>query len=269
METGPTVIIHHNIDVQIVKIASGDNHLVMLSSKGEIYTFGVGSLGQLGTSTCTKRSTFMADITGKSLHRPVQEGSKSIKFSDIFAGGCWTMGRAVDGRIFACGLNNYGQLGFPLNDGENNFVIGRLTYSPAFSSKKKWTHIAGVKHIVARNDKGEVYGIGLNTDNELGIGTYEGNDETEQWRYFELQKINFPDDVKIAGLTATLESSIAWTEDGRAYGFGYDSYGQLGLGNTSVPIPKRITSPYLNGYKIISVALAWRHSVFLAAKINE
>uniref|UniRef100_A0AC34FSS4 Uncharacterized protein n=1 Tax=Panagrolaimus sp. ES5 TaxID=591445 RepID=A0AC34FSS4_9BILA len=110
MKKGPTVIIHHN-NVQIVKIAAGENHLVMLSSEGEIYTFGEGSHGQLGGSARTKhiRSTYMADDTGKSLHRSVLEKSKFVKFSNIFAGGYWTMARSLDGRIFACGLNNYGQ----------------------------------------------------------------------------------------------------------------------------------------------------------------
>uniref|UniRef100_A0A914QZB3 OTU domain-containing protein n=1 Tax=Panagrolaimus davidi TaxID=227884 RepID=A0A914QZB3_9BILA len=243
MNKGPTVIIQHK-NVQIVKIAAGENHLVMLSSKGEIYTFGVGSLGQLGTSTRIKniRSKYMADITGKSLRRPVQKGSKSVIFSDIFA--------------------------------ENNFVIDRLTYSPAFPSKKKWTHIVGGKHIVARTDKGEVYGIGLNTDNELGIGTYKGNDDEEHWRYFELQKIKFPYGIKIAGITATRGCSIAWTDIGFAYGFGYDSFGQLGLGNTDdkdkfVTTPREITSPHLDDYEIISVTLADQHSVFLANKIEN
>uniref|UniRef100_A0A914Q2M9 OTU domain-containing protein n=1 Tax=Panagrolaimus davidi TaxID=227884 RepID=A0A914Q2M9_9BILA len=273
MNKGPTVIIHHN-DVQIVKTAAGENHLVMLSSKGEIYTFGVGSLGQLGTSTRTMniRSTLMADVTGKSLHRPVQEGSKSVKFSDIFAGGYWTMARATDGRIFACGLNNYGQLGFPLLDKENNFVIDRLTYSSAFPSKKKWTHIVGGKHIVARNDKGEVYGLGLNIHNELGIGTYKGNDDEEHWRYFELKKIEFPDDLTIAGITAGLGCSIAWTDDGDAYGFGCDSFGQLGNTNDNdiwVTTPRKITSAHLDDDKIISVIVAFQHSVFLATRIKN
>uniref|UniRef100_A0A914XV55 Regulator of chromosome condensation n=1 Tax=Panagrolaimus superbus TaxID=310955 RepID=A0A914XV55_9BILA len=291
MKKGPTVIIHHN-NVQIVKIAAGENHLVMLSSEGEIYTFGEGSHGQLGGSARTKhiRSTYMADDTGKSLHRSVLEKSKFVKFSNIFAGGYWTMARSMDGRIFACGLNNYGQLGFALPEEETNgteegeaedleeqnkkLKIDRLTYSPAFPSDKIWTHIAGVKHIVARTDEGEVYGIGLNTDNELGIGTYKGKDDKEHWRYFELQKISFPADLKIAGITATLGCSIAWTDDGIAFGFGYDSVGQLGLGNTDdedkcVVTPRKITSAHLDDYKIISVNIADNHSVFLATKNGE
>lgn len=242
MKKEPTVILHHK-NVSIVKIAAGENHLVMLSSEGEIYTFGEGSHGQLGSSTRTKhiRSVYMANDTGKTLRRPVLEKNKFVKFSNIFAGGFWTMARAMDGRIFACGLNNYGQLGFPLpdeneEDMENAGIeaakdmeeqnkklkIDRLIPSPAFSSDKKWTHIAGVKHIIARNDDGEVYGIGLNTDNELGIGTYQGKDDKEHWRYFDLQKLKFPDEqIKIEGITATLGCSIAWTDKGIIHTFLY------------------------------------------------
>uniref|UniRef100_A0A914PCC0 Uncharacterized protein n=1 Tax=Panagrolaimus davidi TaxID=227884 RepID=A0A914PCC0_9BILA len=278
---------------RIVQLTSGAGFTAALTHRGSVIAWGNlrdenGSHGQLGSSARTKliRSTYMADVTGKSLHRSVLEKSKLIKFSDIFAGGYWTMARATDGRIFACGLNNYGQLGFPLPNVANNgtegdseeqnkkLKINRLTYSPAFPSDIKWTHTAGVKHIVARTDDGEVYGIGLNTDNELGIGTYEGKDDEEHWRYFELQKINFADGVEIAGITAALGCSIAWTDDGRAYGFGYDSVGQLGLGITedrdkSVTTPRIIKSKHLDDYKIISVDLADNHSVFLAVEINE
>ncbi|KAE9556630.1 hypothetical protein FO519_000036 [Halicephalobus sp. NKZ332] len=282
MRKGPTVILHHG-DVVIVKIDAGENHLVMLSNQGEIYTFGEGSHGQLGNTTRmgSIRSKYVADNTGKSLRRTVLEKGKMVKFTDVFAGGYWTMGRAEDGRIFVCGLNNFGQLGLPLpedmkenedNEEQNKkLIVPLLTPSPAFSADKKWTHIAGVKHVIARNSEGEVYGIGLNTDNELGIGTYTGKGDEEHWRYFELQKIEFADDVKIAGITATLGASIAWTEDGRAFSFGFDSVGQLGLGITeedekSVKTPALVKSAHLEGYKIISVSIADNHSIFLAVE---
>ena len=282
MRKGPTVILHHG-DVVVVKIEAGENHLVMLSNHGEIYTFGEGSHGQLGNTTrmSSIRSRYVADNTGKSLRRTVLEKGKMVKFTDIFAGGYWTMARAENGHIYVCGLNNFGQLGLSLpedikenedNEEQNKkLIVPLLTVSPAFSADKKWTHIAGVKHVVARNDDGEVYGIGLNTDNELGIGTYTGKGDEEHWRYFELQKVGFPDDAKIAGITATLGASIAWTEDGRAFSFGFDSVGQLGLGITeedekSVKTPALVKSAHLEGFKIISVSIADNHSIFLAVK---
>lgn len=61
---------------------------------------------------------------------------------------------------------------------------------------------------------GEAYAIGRNIDNALGIGSWTGQQDEEHWRYDTLQRIQFPDDVKIAGVTASQGSSIAWTEDG-------------------------------------------------------
>uniref|UniRef100_A0A7E4UQR8 Protein pim1 n=1 Tax=Panagrellus redivivus TaxID=6233 RepID=A0A7E4UQR8_PANRE len=289
MRKGPTVIIHHT-NVVIVKIKAGENHLVMLSEDGEVYTFGEGSHGQLGSSARTKhiRSGYMADDKAKNLRRPVLEKNKFLKFTDIFAGGFWTMARAEDGRIFVCGLNNYGQLGIPLpadlksegaegddlEEQNRRLIVDRLIPSPAFSADKKWTHIGGVKHTIARNDDGEVYGMGLNTDNELGLGTYQGKDDQEHWRYLTHQRIELPEGVKIAGIAATLGATIAWTETGDAYAFGYDSVGQLGLGikddeDKSVSKPTKISSAHLEGFKIVSVSIADNHAVFLAAKSDS
>lgn len=73
-----------------------------------------------------------------------------------------------------------------------------------------------VNFLVFRN-LGEVYTIGKNVDNYLGIGTWTGRDDNEHWRYHTLQRVVFPDDVKIAGITASMGCTIAWTEDGRLF----------------------------------------------------
>uniref|UniRef100_A0AC35G6L4 Uncharacterized protein n=1 Tax=Panagrolaimus sp. PS1159 TaxID=55785 RepID=A0AC35G6L4_9BILA len=120
MKKGPTVIIHHN-NVGIVKIAAGEHHLVMLSSGGEIYTFGEGTYGQLGSSVVI-RSVYMAEVTGKSLHRSVLEGSASVIFQNIFAGGYWTMAQAKDGYAYGFGYDSYGQLGLGNTDNKDQCV---------------------------------------------------------------------------------------------------------------------------------------------------
>ena len=47
----------------------------------------------------------------QSLKCMVIERGKEVKFADVWAGGYWSMARASDGRVFAFGLNSYGQLG--------------------------------------------------------------------------------------------------------------------------------------------------------------
>ncbi|CAD5210211.1 unnamed protein product [Bursaphelenchus okinawaensis] len=285
MQKGPVVIVQHS-KIVIVKIAAGENHLAMLSSEGELLTFGEGSMGQLGRLARSNhiRSNYMADDSGKHLKLNVLENGKLVKFSNVFAGGFWTIASAEDGRLFACGLNNYAQLGLPLptteetthpsdteqmETDEKDYRITRLTHVKAFNSDHKWTHIGGVQHLVLRNDQGGVYAIGKNTDNILGLGTWKGRDDTENWRYDRLEKVNFPDGVKIAGVNASLACTIAWTVDGEAYAFGFDSAGQLGLGikdddEKIVPTPKKVQSAHLDDYKVLAVSVADQHAVYLA-----
>lgn len=59
---------------------------------------------------------------------------------------------------------------------------------------------------------GEVYGIGKNTDNALGLGTWSGK-EDDYWKYSELQKIDIPEPIK--GISASLGCSIVWTDNGK------------------------------------------------------
>lgn len=98
----------------------------MLSSAGEILTFGDGSLGQLGRSARAKliRSQYMVDDKGTNLKVTVTEKGKTIYFDDISAGGYWTAARTVDGRVFVCGLNNFAQLGIPTPESDQKAEEG-------------------------------------------------------------------------------------------------------------------------------------------------
>uniref|UniRef100_A0A914MV86 Regulator of chromosome condensation n=1 Tax=Meloidogyne incognita TaxID=6306 RepID=A0A914MV86_MELIC len=366
----PVVVIRHKSRQKwhIVKIAAGENHLAMLSTDGELLTFGEGSMGQLGRSTRTEhiRSKFMVDQSGTSLILRVLEKHQFIRFVNVWANGFWTIARAEDGRLFACGLNNFGQLGVtatPANEKKTGRSRGRrsdsdqqrkeknrdqqgadtsttnsfkqssesmeislnqlnvsstnqnssedssqdpetdektdgemkpqkneddsnnekkeelkngdengnvpeqkevnkvalLTWAQAFQPEHVWSHVSGVQHIVCRNED----------DNALGIGTWEGNQDDQHWRYDTLQRITLPENVRAAGIDATLGASIFWTDDGNVYGFGCDTVGQLGLGikdddEKVVPTPRKIHSAHLDNFRVISVSLADNHALFLA-----
>jgi len=365
IQKAPVVVFHHKKagNKKIVKISAGENHLAMLSERGELLTFGEGSMGQLGRSVRTNhiRSRYMVDDTGSSLTLHVLEKGKFIFFTDLWAKGFWTIAKAEDGRIFACGLNNFGQLGVSkkgpilrtrksisnarrksdedgkatvvgpvsltfdsleisaLNqnsddssqeqeqvnsgDGESSAYedkddnavtipakneksenehfgneeiekIGLISCAEAFPSDKVWTNFAGVQHVICRNEDGEIWAIGKNTDNALGLGTWANNDDKEHWRYDSLQLVSLPDGAKAAGLDATLGASIVWTEDGKVFAFGCDTVGQLGLGikddeDKIVPTPRTINSAHLEGYRVISASIADNHSLFLATNVQE
>ena len=62
---------------------------------------------------------------------------------------------------------------------------------------------------------GNIYGIGKNTDNALGLGTWTGKDDQDHWKYIDLQRIEMPS--KVAGITAKLGCSVAWDVDGKVF----------------------------------------------------
>ncbi|KAJ1356882.1 hypothetical protein KIN20_014731 [Parelaphostrongylus tenuis] len=284
MRDHPVILIHYKKRV-IVKIVAGENHLVMLEKHGRVLTFGDGKMGQLGRSRRTEsiRPQYMVDEDGNSLILILKDRRrKDVYVKDIYAGGYWTM-LLADDQVFSFGLNNFEHLGVPV-EGEaptdqstegdkREFRIFTPVVANAYLGRT-WTHINGMHHIIARDANGEVYGIGKNVDNALGLGTWRGQDDFDHWKYTTLERVHFPSEAgKIAGTTAKLSCSIAWTENGDAYAWGCDTSGQLGLGlkeddDKIVPRPAKIASAHLEGYKIISASISDNHSLFLAVK-NE
>jgi alpha-tubulin suppressor-like RCC1 family protein len=64
----------------------------------------------------------------QSLKCKVVEKYKEVTFTDVWAGGYWSMARAADGRIFSFGLNSYGQLGVSSGkvEDENGMDVGGM-----------------------------------------------------------------------------------------------------------------------------------------------
>ena len=58
---------------------------------------------------------------------------------------------------------------------------------------------------------------------------------------------------------------------GKAYSFGCDTVGQLGVGikdddgDSIVPTPRRVQSLHLDGFRILSASMADTHTLFMAA----
>jgi len=290
MQKSPVVIVHHEV-TRIVKVVAGENHLVMLSADGEVLTFGDGSMGQLGRSYDTSRIRSTQMVSERCLkvgvmgvhHTPSAAARRSmgqVRFVDVFAGGFWSMAQAATGEVYAWGLNNFHQLGITrddedtLNGQADDMEINRVCRpfpSKAFQSHRKWSSIAGVQHVVCRDESGSIYAMGRNIDNALGLGNWTGNEDTEHWRYDTLQQVTIPGE-RAVGADASLGGSLVWTDNGNVYSFGYDTVGQLGLGivdedEKMVAAPQRVRSNHLEGYRVVEASISDSTSLFLAAKL--
>ncbi|XP_055979564.1 regulator of chromosome condensation isoform X3 [Sorex fumeus] len=127
------------LSTPVVKVASGNDHLVMLTADGELYTLGCGEQGQLG-----RVPELFANRGGRQgLERLLvpkcvilkSKGSRAhVRFQDAFCGAYFTFAISREGHVYGFGLSNYHQLG--TSGTESCFIPQNLTSFK--NSTKSW-----------------------------------------------------------------------------------------------------------------------------------
>lgn len=130
-------------------------------------------------------------------------------------------------------INHDGDV-FSFGDGKfrGNGHKGKTILSPTMIPTLK--HIifvsVGFYHTVCLDYDGNVFSFGRNIYGQLGIGNDNTVNVLENGAN-EPQKVNIPPCKEISCGT---NFTVCLTDDGMVYSFGYNSFGQLGLGNTDL-----------------------------------
>ncbi len=183
-------------------------NVIIVTDKDETKVMGNNSNGCLGL-TEKRVSTLMrvSQLTGKNL----------ISFSN---GSYHVIACSKNNNIYCWGYNNLGQLG--------RGTDGNLSYTPernAFLSSKCIVDVkCGDWHSLALTSTGEVYAWGDNKFGQIGNGSSRTLESTPV-------KLAFQGHLIIAISCGSLHS-IALTEKGSVFTWGFNNNGQLGLGNT-------------------------------------
>jgi alpha-tubulin suppressor-like RCC1 family protein len=104
--------INENDDEFIIKISCGEAHSLALSSKGEVYSWGFGSNGQLGLGFC--EDSFEPGLAAQKSRKFTPQYLKSLEdvnIKDIQCGKTFTMFINDRKEVLACGVNDLSQLG--------------------------------------------------------------------------------------------------------------------------------------------------------------
>ena len=101
----------------IFKISCGSKFTVAIGKNGDLWTWGAGECGQLGTGRCTRREvpTKVNVYTGEESNPGNNEG-KTAKIIDIACGASHCLAVGDDGNVYSWGLNKRGQLGLSDTD---------------------------------------------------------------------------------------------------------------------------------------------------------
>jgi len=159
-------------------------------------------------------------------------GGGSSSYSGYFSSYCIT----ENGEVYASGYNEYYQLG--IGTSENVKLGGKIV---SLEGKKIEKIISDGYDTYYIDNKGAVYANGRNYYGKSGTGI--------SGRVYTATEITSLDGIKIKDIITNLDSTYYISEKNEVYVSGYNSYGQLGIGNnSSVTSAKKITA--LDGKKI-------------------
>ena len=182
-----------------------DNMLV-LKNDGTLWGCGYNGQGQLGLGDTNNRTT-LTQITTNA------DGIKSI-----YCGSNYTVVLKNDGTLWGSGWNNYGQLG--LGDTNNRKIFTQITTN---INNIKSVYCSKYHTLILKND-GTLWGSGNNGSGQLGLGG--GSSKTT----FTQVTTNV-DNIK--AVYCGFNHTLILKNDGTLWGCGSNTYGQLGLGDTT------------------------------------
>ncbi|XP_069751457.1 regulator of chromosome condensation isoform X2 [Narcine bancroftii] len=250
------------IEVPILKIVSGNDHLVMLSLDGEIFTSGCGEQGQLGRiAACFTnrggRRGLERLLIPKSLHLK-SKGHGKVAFRDIFCGAYCTFAISKEGHVYGFGLSNYHQLG--TSSTTPCYSAHKLT---AFkNSAKSWAKFAGGQHhTLCLDSDGKVHSLGRSEYGRLGLG----ENTTEKSTPTTIQGLPI-----IADVACGASVSFAISKDGRAFAWGMGTNFQLSTDDEEdVWSPTQMSGQQLENRMVLSISSGGQHTVLLVADCTQ
>jgi alpha-tubulin suppressor-like RCC1 family protein len=188
--------------LRVVQVSTGPFHTAAVTANGELYTFGLGNLGQLGHGT----------ETTELLPRRVEGALAEERVVSTATGSMHTVVLTASGAVFTFGHGAYGELGHgPYNDELSPRWV------EALAGHRVVRIAAGTFHTVVLTASGAVLTFGYNQFGQLGRATGQLDS-------------NLPGEVELAallggeravGLTAGIFHTGVVTSAGRLVMFGH------------------------------------------------
>ncbi|KAG3101105.1 hypothetical protein PI125_g14549 [Phytophthora idaei] len=154
-------------DQQIVSVACGQYHTMVVSATGKAFAFGKNDYGQLGIES----------MENQLVPVQVRGGLERQECLEIRCGYYHTIALCSGAHLFAFGRNDYGQLGLgrPNATSAANLQLQQQRFSNArlideLEGKDIVRFACGCYHTIAVSDNGVMYVFGRNNHGQLGTG---------------------------------------------------------------------------------------------------
>lgn len=191
-----------------LSVSAGNRFSLALKTNGTLWSWGLNNVGQLGINTIIDQNL------------PVQVGTAS-NWSKIDAGNQHSLAIDTTGFMYGWGDNTFGQFG----NGSNTSSL----FPIVVSSSNNWAEVsAGFDHSMALDTNGILYTFGNNTNGQLGDGTNTASNIMTPISFSNAGTV-----TQYIAISAGTNFSLAIKNDNTLWSTGFNSSGQLGLGNTT------------------------------------
>jgi regulator of chromosome condensation len=250
---------------QCVSVVTGNNHLLVLTAPGQIYSWGAGEQGQLGRKILGRHK-----IHGTVPERVVL-GSRSRRALVIGAGNYHSFAVDERGDVWGWGLNSAGQTGTGINSADSDSIVQTPRKVVGLSSNELGDGVRVVEivggdlHTLFLTSDGRVYACGRADSSQLGLpddnpALAEGEDFVA-----EPVQVPFPDEEDpVEHISAGTGFNAAVTRDGALYAWGEAEQGEVGVGESGkAKTPKVVVRREGGSWAAVGVSCGGQHSLGL------
>ncbi|KAJ8747117.1 hypothetical protein K2173_008916 [Erythroxylum novogranatense] len=254
--------------VRITTVAAGGRHTLALSDVGQVWGWGYGGEGQLGLGSRIKMVSsphlipcIESSASERDRSAVVNQGSADLSsqasklpgscVKQIACGGRHSAVVTDAGVLLTFGWGLYGQCG-------QGSVTDQLrpTSVNSLSGIQVEGIAAGLWHTVCSTISGSVYAFGGNQFGQLGTGSDQAETRPKLLDSPSLES------KRVKAVSCGARHSFILTENGEVFSWGWNKYGQLGLGDTmDRNMPSQVG--LLEGCQPKNVACGWWHTLLL------
>jgi len=245
---------------------SGNNHLLILTTHGNVFTLGAGEQGQLGRKVLERRK-----INGTAPEK-ITLGTRSRKAVVIGAGNYHSFAVDDKGDVWGWGLNTMGQTGtgFTANT-EIQIPTKVIGLSKEILGGETVVEIVGGEHhTIFLTSGGRVFACGRSDGGQLGL---EDNDLAFKDREHpdfspEPVQVKFADPGdRVVHISAGTHNNMAITEGGALYAWGQGEQSELGVGEDGeASTPTMIVKKEGGSWTALAVACGGQHTLGIFKK---
>jgi RHS repeat-associated protein len=211
-----------NPGVGAAAVSAGVGHTLAIGTDGNLYGWGDNTYGEVGTGPGLASPPTPVALPG---------GASAI---GITAGESVSYAIGSDGILYAWGSNSVGQLGNGTTTNSPTPVVVQLPAGVSAVSVSAGSGFSAGYAMVVGTD-GNLYAFGDNGSGDLGDGTTVNRSTPV--------KIALPSGVSVVSAAAGSLDSLARGSDGKLYGWGSSTYGQLDGTTANALSPIVITEP--------------------------